>query len=96
MEFAWDPDKRKKVLSEHNVDFEKIKDIFGDPFAVEFIGEKHSSDDELRYGIIGVTAEYALSYLVFTEDDPNNIRFITARKAEAWMVNKYEQERRRI
>lgn len=64
--------------------------------ALEFIDEEHSSDDELRYEIVGMTAEYGVTYLVFTEDDPNNVRFITARKAEKWMVQKYEQERRRI
>jgi uncharacterized DUF497 family protein len=30
MEFVWDPVKRKKVIAEHNVDFEKIEDIFND------------------------------------------------------------------
>jgi uncharacterized protein len=96
IEFKWDPDKKEKVLADHHVDFEKIKDIFDDPFAVEFIDEKHSSDDEIRYGIIGLTAEYGMIYVVFTEDDPTEIRFVTARKAERWMVSEYEQERHRI
>ncbi len=97
MKFDWKPDKKEKVLEDHKVDFEKIKDIFSDPFAVEFIDEKHSGEAELRYGIIGLTTEYGLIYLVYTElDDPNSVHFITARKAEKWMVSEYEQARRRI
>jgi len=96
MEFEWDPAKRESVLADHHVDFEKLQDIFADPYAIEFIDEEHSSDDEIRFGMIGLTAEYGVVYLVFTEDVPNKARFITARKAEKWMVNEYEEERRRI
>jgi len=84
------------VLSEHKVDFEKIDDIFADPFAIEFIDKAHSDENELRYGIIGLTAEYGLIYLVFTEQDTTSLHFITARKAAKWMLNVYAQERRRI
>lgn len=83
-------------MAEHKVDFEKIDDIFRDPYAVEFVDEIHSNEIETRYGIIGSTANYGLIYLVFVEVDTLTIRFITARKAEQWMVNEYEQERRRF
>lgn len=96
MRNVWDPAKRAKVLAEHKVDFEKIDDIFRDPYAVEFVDEIHSNEIETRYGIIGSTANYGLIYLVFVEVDTLTIRFITARKAEQWMVNEYEQERRRF
>ena len=96
MKYIWDSAKKAKVATEHKVDFEKIEDIFDDPFAVEFFDEAHSDDSEARFGIIGLTAEYGLIYLVFTEVSPEMLRFITARKAEPWMVKEYEQERRRI
>ncbi len=86
--------KAKKVAKEHKVEFSKLEDIFRDPFAIEFIDESHSEDDEVRFAIIGLTAKYGLSYLVFTENE-EEIRFITARKAERWMVNEYEEKRRR-
>lgn len=95
MKFVWDPTKKEKVRREHHIDFERIEDIFRDPFAVEFIDEPHS-DDEVRFGIIGLTAEYGLIYLVFTELDFETLRFITARKADRWMVREYEEKRRRI
>lgn len=95
MRFEWNSDKRKKVIEDHSVDFAKMTDIFGDPFAIEFIDEKHSSESELRFALIGLTAEYGLIYLVYTEDTPNRVHFITARKAEKWMVKEYEHQRRR-
>ena len=91
--FTWDPRKAAKVAREHGIRFEDIQDIFRDPFAVEFFDEQHS-DAEDRYGIIGLTAAYGLIYLAFVETS-NEIRFVTARRAETWMVRDYEQKRSR-
>jgi uncharacterized DUF497 family protein len=96
MEFTWDPKKAKKVAAEHKVEFSKIEDIFRDPYAIEFVDESHSESDDLRFAIIGLTAEYGLIYLVFSESDNDTIRFIKARRADRWMVNEYEEKRRRI
>jgi uncharacterized DUF497 family protein len=95
MKFTWDENKARKVREEHKIDFNKIKDVFDDPFAVEFTDETHSTDAEVRFAIIGLTVEYGLIYLVFTEQSETHLHFITARKAENWMVKIYEQNRRR-
>lgn len=60
MKITWDPAKREKVLADHRVDFDKIKDIFEDLFAIEDIDEVHSSTEEMRFTIIGLTREYGL------------------------------------
>lgn len=96
MKYTWNKDKAQKVKSDHNVDFKKLEDVFADPFAVEFTDEQHSTDDETRFAIIGITAEYGLIYLVFIEPAEDEIHFITARRAENWMVKEYEENRRRI
>lgn len=44
MRFVWDPSKRAKVIEEHAVDFEKVEDVFADPFAIEFFDEEHSTE----------------------------------------------------
>lgn len=72
----------------------RITDIFADPFAVEFIDESHSTEEEIRYAIIGATV-YGLVFLVFTEIGPDELHFISARLAEKWMVKEYEQNRKR-
>ncbi len=95
MKFTWNEDKAWKVKDEHRVEFDKIKDIFDDPFAVEFTDEAHSTETEVRFAIIGLTAEYDLIHLVFKEVSETHWHFITARKAENWMVKDYEQNKRR-
>ena len=90
MEFTWDEAKAEN----HSIEFARIIDIFEDSFAVEFIDEAHSTEEEIRYAIIGLTS-YGLVYLVFTEPDKNQLHFITARLAEKWMVKEYEENRKR-
>ncbi len=87
--FAWDESKRQKVIEAHNVDFALITDIFDDPFGVYGEDTEHS-EDEIRYSVLGLTAEYGLTFAIFTYPN-NDIRLITARRAEKWMVKDYEE-----
>jgi uncharacterized protein len=89
----WDEDKREKVIRERNIDFAKILDIFDDPFAVDFQDLEHSTADETRYKIIGMTGYYGLITLVYTISD-NQDRFITAWKSDEWETNEYEQNKK--
>lgn len=94
MNFTWDDEKSEKVKKDHAIEFVKITNIFEDSFAIEFIDEEHSTENETRYAIIGLTI-YGLVYLVFTEPNKNELHFITARLAEKWMVKEYEENRKR-
>ncbi len=89
--FVWDEAKRRKVAAEHKVDFSLVTDIFEDPYALYNDDHGHS-DTELRYTVIGKTARYGLTFLVFTYTE-EKIRFVTARRAENWMVKEYERRR---
>lgn len=91
MKHIWNEEKAAKVKAEHKVEFEKLVDIFDDVFAVDFIDEEHSTDDEIRYAVIGKTAEYGLIYLVYVSVGENELKFITARKAEKWMISFYRE-----
>lgn len=93
MDFTWNEQKRSRVLAEHKIDFAKIDDLFEDPFAVEDIDEIHSTTEEIRFTIIGLTREYGLVFLVFTEPRDTELRFVTARKAEQWMTRLYDKGR---
>lgn len=96
--YSWDEDKAIEVRKDHGVDFARIIDIFSDPYAVEFVDDSHSTEAETRYAIIGLTAAYGLAHLVFTEHDAEGsieLHFITARRAEPWMVDEYEENKRR-
>jgi uncharacterized protein len=96
--FTWDEEKAAAVEEEHGVAFARLIDVFGDPYAVEFVDEAHSTAGETRYAIVGLTAQYGLVYLVFTEVEASvklELRFITARRAEPWMVEEYEENMRK-
>jgi uncharacterized DUF497 family protein len=86
--FVWDESKRRKVIENHKLDFALITDVFDDPFGIYREDAEHSVD-EIRYSVTGLTAEYGLVFAIFTYTD-NNVRFITARRAEKWMVKEYE------
>lgn len=96
MEYTWDDDKRRKVTAEHNIDFDKIKDVFDDVFSLDYVDEDHSTQHEERLVIVGKTIEYGLIFLVYTVSNDNEIHFITARRAERWLVKRYEENLRRI
>ncbi len=95
MKFTWNTSKSEKVEKDHKVRFEKLSDIFDDPFSVDFTDEEHSDEFETRYAIIGKTAEYGLVYLVYAVINETNLKFITARKAEKWMVNFYRASQKK-
>jgi uncharacterized DUF497 family protein len=87
-----DEAKAEKVKAERGVDFAQIIDVFDDYYAVEFIDEEHSTSDETRYAIIGLSG-LSLIFLVYTEPDVDEVRFVTARFAEKWMVDEYEENK---
>lgn len=89
----WDEQKRNKVIANHGVDFAKIRDVFEDPFSIYIQDSKHSENEE-RWVVIGRTAQYGLVSLTYTLRG-DDIRFITARRAEKWMVKDYEKQRKR-
>lgn len=91
---TWDEKKRRQVIKDHSVDFEKIRDIFDDPFAVYVEDHEHHKTEE-RWVIIARSAEYGLVAAFYTFRD-EDIRLITARRAERWMEKIYEQQRNRI
>jgi uncharacterized DUF497 family protein len=91
MKFTWDENKFRKVLSEHKIDFNKIFEIFEDDYSLDIIDKKHSTPDETRFIIVGMSAFYGLVYLVYTMPSNDEIRFITARKAEKFYVSQYEK-----
>ena len=93
IKMIWDEDKREKVIRERNIDFAEILDIFDDPFAVDFQDLEHSTADEARYKIIGITAYYGLITLVYTISDSQD-KFITAWKSDEWETNEYEQNKK--
>jgi uncharacterized DUF497 family protein len=82
-----------KVLEEHRVDFASLTDEFDDPFGVYFEDVEHSTEEGTRFNLIAFSAQYGMVYVTFTYED-DNVRLITAWKAEKWSIKDYEQYKR--
>lgn len=91
---TWDEKKRLRVIKDHGIDFEKVVDVFKDPFAITSEDHEHN-DFEDRWLVIGRSSEYGLVSVVYTFRD-DDFRLITARRAEKWMTRLYEKQRKRI
>lgn len=90
---TWDENKRRQVIKDHGVDFARIKDVFEDHFAIYEADRER--DSEVRWLVIAKSAEYGLIAVIYTFRG-DDIRMITARRAEKWMVRIYEKQRNRF
>lgn len=87
--FEWDENKAKKVLEEHNLTFEEACTVFFD------VNEVTMSDNRFDYGehryiTIGMSYKARLLVVAWMQRD-ENIRLITAMKAEGKHEKRYRQ-----
>lgn len=91
MKVCWDTKKNRLNKRNHGVDFETAQCVFDDPNLVEFYDERHSSNNEDRYNVIGFVD--ILLFVVYTERTTINgedvIRLISARKANSMEEKQY-------
>ena len=87
--FEWDPEKAKKNIRKHDVDFDEASSVFDDPMFITVIDEEHSTDEE-RYITIGLSNKNRLLLVAHTERD-DQIRIISARKATKNEEKFYEE-----
>ena len=87
--FEWDPEKAKRNIRKHQVDFEEASSVFDDPMFITVIDEEHSGDEE-RYITIGFSNKNRLLLVAHTERD-DYIRLISARKATKDEEKFYEE-----
>jgi hypothetical protein len=84
LRFGWDRSKAKSNYAKHGVSFDLAKEVFRDPFAVEFLDDRRDYGEE-RYVMIGMVGGH-LFYVAYTQRN-EVIRIISARRA-----TKHEQE----
>jgi uncharacterized DUF497 family protein len=83
--FEWDEHKAARNFAEHKVTFEQAAVVCCDPFAAEWIDDREDYGEE-RIALLGLY-EGEVIYVAYTERG-NNIRIISARRAE-----RHEQDR---
>lgn len=87
--FEWDEDKAARNLIEHRVSFEQAALACRDPFAVEWIDEREDYGEE-RVNLLGLYGREVL-FVAYAERG-ENIRIITARRAERHEQDRYYRE----
>lgn len=78
--FEWDDEKAARNWQQHGITFEMAREAFADAFAVEWIDEDHS-DEEERIAMLAMVADDRLLFVSYTLRGDRN-RIISARKAE--------------
>ncbi len=79
--FDWDVKKDKANQRKHGVSFNEAKSVFFDEFAVQFLDEGHSEEEE-RFLMLGISNQSrTLLVCHCARDNETTIRIISARKA---------------
>jgi uncharacterized DUF497 family protein len=88
--FEWDENKNKINLEKHGFEFSLAVEVFSDPNAI--VQFNRQVDNEIRKHIIGkIKNEIIILLVVFTNRN-NNIRIISARKANKEERQIYENK----
>ena len=88
-EFEWDAIKAVRTECDHGVTFEMARDVFKDPFAVEWLDDREDYGED-RYVIIGMVKNHLL-FVAYTLRG-EAIRIISARGAEPHERRQYHEE----
>lgn len=87
--FEWDPVKAQLNLAKHKVSFEEAKSVFYDDNAVLIADPDHSSMDEDRFLILGLSSEVHMLLVCHCYRENGRIRIISARKANLQESKQY-------
>jgi uncharacterized protein len=87
--FQWDDVKAATNLADHGVTFEAAREIFKDPFALDWLDESENYGEE-RYAVIGISEGRLLFVAYAMRGDA--IRIISARGAEPCERRRYHEE----
>jgi uncharacterized DUF497 family protein len=89
-EFEWDALKAARNEADHCVTFEMARDVFKDPFAIEWLDDREDYGED-RYVIIGMVNNRLL-FVAYTISD-EAIRIISARGAEPHERRQYHEDK---
>ena len=87
--FQWDDAKAAVNVAAHGVTFESSRNVFKDPFALEWLDESEDYGED-RYAIIGMV-ERRLLFVAYTMRG-EAIRIISARLTEPHERRRYHEE----
>ena len=89
IKFDWDPNKARRNLRKHRIDFDEASTIFADTLSITIPDPDHSDDQE-RWVTVGLSNRHRLLVVVHTEEG-ETIRLISGRRANRLERRKYEE-----
>ena len=92
MRFEWDPPKAEANLRAHGVSFAEAVTVLEDDFALT--RDDPAAVDEPRFVTLGLSNLANLLVVVYTHQEPDAIRLISAWKANKRQKEAYEKGRR--
>jgi uncharacterized protein len=87
--FQWDDQKAARNYARHGVTFEAARDVFNDPFALDWIDDVQDAGEQ-RFATLGMV-EGRLLFVAFAMRG-DAIRIISARLAEPYERRRYHEE----
>jgi len=82
LHLEWDPAKERANLRKHGISFTEAETVFSDDYALVLPDPDHSSAEEERLLIVGLSAALRVLVVVHCEREGGNIiRLISARRA---------------
>jgi len=99
MIFDWDENKAKINLEIHQVSFDEARLVFDDIWLIEEFDDAHSSIEEKRFTVVGLSETRLLSVTFTVRHDAKNneiIRLISAREANGLDKKDYERSRNKF
>ena len=88
-DFEWDDSKAARNRRRHKITFEQARDVFADPFIVEWIDDGQD-EHERRFNALGMV-DNRLLFVAYTMRG-QAIRIISARRAEPFERRRYHEE----
>ena len=89
LHFEWDPIKAVLNKEKHNVSFEEAKTVFFEEKSLLISAPDHSSEEEDRFILPGVSAECHILLGCHCYREKDTIRLISARKANRKEARQY-------
>lgn len=87
--FQWDDAKAALNFARHGATFEAAREVFNDPFALDWLDESQNYSED-RFAVIGMS-EARLLFVAYTMRG-ENVRIVSARLAEPFERRRYHEE----
>ena len=81
LHFEWDAAKARANLRKHGISFEEAETAFLDDYAIVLPDPDHSSADDERLLLIGLSAALRVLIVIHCEVEAYVVRLISARRA---------------